>query len=65
MTKFTTSESPKNENSLLCLLDNLKPKHSMIIFNMVVTKWNNECFEVGTWGKEVIDLDTTIKRILN
>lgn len=52
------------ENRIYLILEAMSIKRTRVINGYVVTKWNGNSFEVGTYGKDLLTMEQTAAKIL-
>ena len=63
--KLTTLPvSTKSDNRAFLEMEGMKKGHTKIINGLVVTKWGEDSFEVGTFGKRTMDIQGACNLIL-
>jgi hypothetical protein len=45
------------------LLENITPKMTTTVNGHVVTRWSETAYEVGTWGRKTVDIDTALEMV--
>lgn len=54
----------KSDNRAFLEMEGMKKGHTKIINGLVVTKWGEDSFEIGTFGKQTMDIQEACNRIL-
>lgn len=52
------------ENRIYLILEAMSVQRTRVINGHVVTKWNQDSFEVGTYGKDLLTMEQTAAKIL-
>jgi hypothetical protein len=47
------------------LLENITPKMTTTINGHVVTRWSETAYEVDTWGKKTVDIETALALVMD
>jgi len=44
-------------------LETITPGFTSVRWGVVITRWNDREFELGSFGREAVDIDTAVNRI--
>ena len=54
----------KSENRLFCEMEEMKIGHTKVLNGHVITRWAYDSFEVGTWGRDTMDIQAACTKLL-